>query len=221
VDKRRNIELSDRERQLIELAAQGHTDSSIAHVLGISEATVSTYWGRVRIKIGPYSRPELIATILHQQLDSIIEDLREQNRRLADKLQHVTGEQWGDPETNYHLKLVMEAPEAILIVRDNGEVEIANEEAARLFGYEREEIEGSPLINLIPERYRVVHARHREGYMKDPVKRKMAAHSASPGLRKSGEEFPIAASLAPVETAAGVRVMCIVRELDSAYTSSN
>src|SRR5262245_36101632 len=53
MERRRTIELSERERQLIELAAEGHTDASIANELGISEATVSTYWGRVRIKIGP------------------------------------------------------------------------------------------------------------------------------------------------------------------------
>lgn len=221
MDKRRKIELSDRERQLIELAAQGHTDGSIAHTLGISEATVSTYWERVRIKVGPYSRPELIATILHQQLDTVIDELREQNRQLTDRLQNLTGEQWGDPEKNYHRQMVMEAPDAILIVLDTGYVEIVNDEAARLFGYEREEMEGRPLIDLIPERFRMIHTRHREAYMKDPVKRKMASHSASPGLRKSGEEFPIAASLAPVETSAGIRVMCVIRELDVAFVPNN
>ena len=46
-------QLSPRELQLIEYATQGLTDTAIALKLGISEATVGTYWGRVRIKIGP------------------------------------------------------------------------------------------------------------------------------------------------------------------------
>ena len=44
------------------LAAQGLTDQGIAHRLEISLATVGTYWGRIRIKIGPLSRTGLVET---------------------------------------------------------------------------------------------------------------------------------------------------------------
>src|SRR5579862_4728500 len=53
--------LSPREAAIIRMASEGHTDSSIAHLLEISEGTVGTYWGRIRTKMGPYSRPELVA----------------------------------------------------------------------------------------------------------------------------------------------------------------
>lgn len=217
MERRRIIELSERERQLVQLAAEGHTDSSIANQLGISEATVSTYWGRVRIKVGPYSRPELVATILRAQLDEVISALREQNKQLIDELQKSTGKEWGDPEANYYRDLLKHAPDAILIVKETGEIESVNEEAAKLFGYEPSELEGQILLTLVPERYRLIHGQHREEYMKNPVKRKMAEHSASLGLHKSGREFPIAASLAPIESASGLRVMCIVRELARSY----
>jgi PAS domain S-box-containing protein len=217
MDRRRKIELSDREKQLIQLAAEGHTDSSIANQLGISEATVSTYWGRVRIKVGPYSRPELVATILREQLDEVISDLKEQNKQLIDELQKSTGKEWGDPEANYYRDLVQQAPDAILIVKEDGTIESVNNEAAQLFGYEPSELEGQILLTLIPERYRMIHGQHREEYMENPIKRKMAEHSVSLGLHKSGREFPIAASLAPVESASGIRVMCIVREVARSY----
>ncbi|HVL39378.1 MAG TPA: PAS domain S-box protein [Fimbriimonadaceae bacterium] len=218
MERRRKTELSEREKQLIQLAAEGHTDASIANHLGISEATVSTYWGRVRIKIGPYSRPELIATVIRDELDQVVSELREQNEQLIAELQKSTGREWGDPEANYYRKLVLQAPDAILIVNEDGIMETVNDEAAALFGYEREELEGQILHTLVPERYKKIHMQHREEYMLNPQKRKMAEHSASLGLHKSGDEFPIAASLSPVETASGVRVMCIVRRVSRAYT---
>ncbi len=56
--------LSPRERQLLEMATNGLTDQAIANELGISLATVSTYWGRTRIKFGPLGRTEIVARFL-------------------------------------------------------------------------------------------------------------------------------------------------------------
>jgi PAS domain S-box-containing protein len=213
VERPRKIDLSPRESELVRLASQGHTDSSIANELGISEATVSTYWGRVRMKVGPFSRPELIATILREQYAEMIAALEEKNRQLIEELRQASGKEWSDPEAEYYRNLVQLAPDAILIVREDGIIEVVNEECARLFGYRPEEIEGQILYTLVPERFREIHVRHREEYMRNPQKRKMAEHTGSSGLRKDGTEFPIAAALAPVETASGMRVMCIVREV--------
>lgn len=44
--------LTDRERQVLALVAQGFKDSRIAVVLGVSAATVATYRKRLRIKLG-------------------------------------------------------------------------------------------------------------------------------------------------------------------------
>lgn len=215
--KSRKVELSERERQLVKLAAEGHTDSSIAHRLGISEATVSTYWGRVRIKVGPFSRPELIATIIRAELGELVEQLRQENQQLIEELQKQSGKEWGAPEANYYHKLVLAAPDAILIVKEDGVIESVNDECARLFGYEREDLEGRNLQSLIPERYQKIHMQHREDYMSHPVKRKMAEHTASLGRRRDGSEFSIAASLSPVDSTSGLRVMCIVRAVDSTF----
>lgn len=60
--------LSPRERQLLVMATNGLTDHGIANELGISVATVSTYWGRVRIKFGPHPRTELVAQFLRAEM---------------------------------------------------------------------------------------------------------------------------------------------------------
>ena len=61
------IELSPREQQLITMAGEGLTDTAIANRLGISEATVNTYWGRIRVKLGPHNRTELVAIALRDE----------------------------------------------------------------------------------------------------------------------------------------------------------
>jgi len=57
-------ELSERELQLLVHATRGLTDQAIANELGISLATIATYWGRIRIKLGPLNRTELVARYL-------------------------------------------------------------------------------------------------------------------------------------------------------------
>ena len=52
--------LSDREIQVLNLAAQGHIDESIGRALDISISTVRGYWLRIRSKLGGASRAELV-----------------------------------------------------------------------------------------------------------------------------------------------------------------
>jgi len=207
------VELSEREKQIVELASAGHTDTSIAHELGISEATVSTYWSRVRMKIGPYSRPELVARIIRLSCSETIGALQEQNKRLIVQLERDTGKEWGREGANFYRDLLEQAPDAILVVNEDGDIETSNEEAARLFGYERAELDRMSLSQLMPERYRRIHDDHRREFLSRPERRPMAEHALSLALHASGREFAIAASLSPVTTITGTHVMCILREV--------
>ena len=87
--------LSEREKQLIKLASEGFIDTAIANQLGISEATVSTYWGRIRVKLGPHSRTELVAIVLRQESEFVIAALREENENMAKQIRLEFGE-YGD-----------------------------------------------------------------------------------------------------------------------------
>jgi DNA-binding CsgD family transcriptional regulator len=53
-------DISEREGQVLAMAARGLTDDSIAKELDISVATVRGYWLRVRTKLGGSSRAELV-----------------------------------------------------------------------------------------------------------------------------------------------------------------
>jgi DNA-binding CsgD family transcriptional regulator len=56
--------LSERERQIAFLAAQGLTDKEVQRRLGLSGSTIATYWKRIRQKLNTANRAEAIAKLL-------------------------------------------------------------------------------------------------------------------------------------------------------------
>ncbi|HRF59357.1 MAG TPA: PAS domain S-box protein [Fimbriimonadaceae bacterium] len=198
------FELSPREYEIVRLASEGHTDQSIAHHLGIGEGTVKTYWNRVRAKIGPYARPEIIARVVRHEAEAVLENLRHQVRCLqaevheADRVDDAT-------------RAILEAPDAILIVRTDRQIELANDEAALLFGFSRTELERMDLDDLVPRRFRSSHRGLVATFLSDPHRIQMGTHQSTPALHASGVEFEVHASLGPIGSSEGLRVMCIVR----------
>lgn len=79
--------LSPRERQLLVMATDGRTDQAIAGELGISLATVSTYWGRIRIKFGPLGRTEIVARYLRALMNRANAALKANEMRLRTVLE--------------------------------------------------------------------------------------------------------------------------------------
>jgi PAS domain S-box-containing protein len=210
--------LSPRERQLLVLAAQGQTDNAISHRLGISLATVGTYWGRIRIKMGPLNRTELVAVFLREEASQAVSKLKEENERLLHELEDRV---LADTETQMNLEmfraLLEAAPDAIVVVDEAGIIVLANEQAEDLFGYVMGEFRGMCVEELVPERYRNAHVANRGEYMRNPVRRRMGEHTATMARRKDGSEFPMATALSATETSKGLLVTCIIRDLSEQW----
>jgi PAS domain S-box-containing protein len=90
------------------------------------------------------------------------------------------------------------SPDALLVVDQAGTIVMANEQAAALFDYSREELQQQPLEMLLPGRLRTVHTAHREHFFTAPRTRSMGAGLQLFGLRKDGTEIPVDISLRPV-----------------------
>ncbi len=56
-----SVQLSPREREIVRLVAQGHSNKIIADVLGISSWTVCTHMRRIFAKLGVGSRAAMVA----------------------------------------------------------------------------------------------------------------------------------------------------------------
>ena len=109
--------------------------------------------------------------------------------------------------------LLESAPDAIVIVDQNGRIVLANSQTEHLFGYTREELLGQPVEMLLPERFREAHRAHRAAYTNAPRTRPMGIGLELFGRRRDGSEFPTEISLSPVETPQGMLVTSIIRDV--------
>jgi len=104
-------------------------------------------------------------------------------------------------------------PDAVLVTDRSGAIGYVNRHGAMMFGYAPGELPGKPIEVLIPGHLREAHRRHRESYYKETPVRPMGTGRELIGLRKDGTEFPVEISLSPLTTAAGIRVISVVRDV--------
>jgi diguanylate cyclase (GGDEF)-like protein/PAS domain S-box-containing protein len=109
--------------------------------------------------------------------------------------------------------LLISAPDAILMVGEDGGIQLANPRAEELFGYGRDELVGLRVEALVPQDLRAAHVRHRADYQKDLTTRPMGLSLDLAGRRKDGTEFPIEIGLSSFSTADGRFVTCIISDI--------
>jgi PAS domain S-box-containing protein len=108
---------------------------------------------------------------------------------------------------------VESAPDAVVIVDGRGRIQLVNAQTERLFGYERKELLGHSLDQLVPARFRRKRQQPRMTYFGVPRTRAMGSGLALFGLHKDGTEFPIEISLSPLDTESGLLVCAAIRDV--------
>ncbi|MDX2086482.1 MAG: PAS domain S-box protein [Kofleriaceae bacterium] len=109
-------------------------------------------------------------------------------------------------------ELVDAAPDGLIVCDQQGTILLANAEACRMFGYEREELVGSRIDRLVPASVRPRHDAYVAAFTSAPRLRPMGSGLDLHGCRKDGTEFPVEISLSPIKTVQGLLVTAGIRD---------
>jgi PAS domain S-box-containing protein len=109
--------------------------------------------------------------------------------------------------------LLEAAPDAMVVVNGAGEIVLLNLQAEKQFGYQRDELVGQKVTNIIPEGFA-------ERLIADDLRSTEAALAQVMGtgielvaLRKDGSEFPIEMMLSPLAGADGILITAAIRDI--------
>lgn len=110
-------------------------------------------------------------------------------------------------------RVVEWAPNAMVMVDADGLIVLINAETERVFGYQRSELIGRPIEQLVPEKFSGNHAAFRGGFFANPAPRPMGSGRDLFARRADGSEFPVEIGLNPIETENGVMVLASVVDI--------
>lgn len=116
--------------------------------------------------------------------------------------------------TEMKFELLLEsAPDATVVVNEEGRILMINRQTENLFGYQRHELIGQQVEMLIPVELRNKHFQHRAHFTDAPKVRSMGAGNELKAIKKDGSSFPVEISLSPIQTEEGLLVTASVRDI--------
>jgi PAS domain S-box-containing protein len=109
--------------------------------------------------------------------------------------------------------LLEAAPDAMVVVNQDGVIILLNLQAEKRFGYRRDELLGQKVTNIIPDGFaeRLIADELRSPA--DALAQQIGTGIELIGRRKDGAEFPIEIMLSPLESAEGMLVTAAIRDI--------
>ena len=119
-----------------------------------------------------------------------------------------------DPLSIGSLQRVLEAtPVAIVVSDDKRRIVFANDEAAQMLGYHREELVGRPKDDLVPPALRKQYEEGRSEVLREGTGRPAGSGPDARLLRKDGSEIRVEAAFSVVKTDRGKLMVTTLRDL--------
>jgi PAS domain S-box-containing protein len=113
------------------------------------------------------------------------------------------------------------APSAMIMVRDDGRIALANAKTEELFGYPCDELVGEPIEKLVPKARHDAHRRLRADFLARPQAGVMGSGRSVWAVRRDGSEVPVEVILTPVRRGAGLHVLASVTDLSERRRQSD
>lgn len=187
----------------VSLLPECHLESVLAVPLSDSQRFEGWLLLANRLHADEFSdHDEHLAMALAGQVSLAYERVEEQ-RRASD----------AEDESRDVLEALFEsAPDAIVVVNEQGRIVRVNAETLRLFGYTRAELVGEFVEILVPERFRAAHPTCRQEYFAHPHRREMDEGLELFGRRRDATEFPVDITLSPLSTKGGKQTLGVIRD---------
>src|SRR3954469_6184927 len=99
--------------------------------------------------------------------------------------------------------LLEAAPDSLIVVDVEGRIVYANQQTETLFGWDREELLGHPVDELVPAWSTFGHPELHDGHVTTPTAR-VGAGAELGARRRDGSEFPAGISLSAIDTPDGL-----------------
>lgn len=149
-----------------------------------------------RADVSTHDETGVLAKAFNQMTENLVEDINER-RQAEEKIQ----------------SLLKSAPDAIVIVEQNGDICLANLQVERLFGYSSTELLGNPVGVLVPDQYLRIKESSHDTPSTGQNPGTWPKDREFYGVRRDGTEFPIEISLAPIKTNAGLLTTIVIRDI--------
>ena len=113
--------------------------------------------------------------------------------------------------------LLEAAPDAIVVVNQDGDIVLLNAQAERQFEYRREELVGRKVTNIVPEGFaeRLIADGTRSAA--EVLAQQIGMGLELTGRRKDGSEFPIELMLSPLDSGEGMLVTAAIRDMTARH----
>jgi len=109
--------------------------------------------------------------------------------------------------------LLEAAPDAMVVVNQDGEIVLLNVQAEKQFGYRRDELLGQKVKNIIPEGFAERLIADATRSVADALAQQIGMGIELSGRRKEGSRFPIEIMLSPLESTEGILVTAAIRNI--------
>jgi PAS domain S-box-containing protein len=117
--------------------------------------------------------------------------------------------------------LLEAAPDAMVVVNAAGGIALLNIRAEKEFGYERDELLGQPVTNIIPQGFAERLIADGARSTKEALAQQIGTGIELIGQRKDGSKFPIEIMLSPLENPESILVTAAIRNISARRAAEN
>ncbi|MEO5365925.1 MAG: transporter substrate-binding domain-containing protein [Magnetococcus sp. WYHC-3] len=110
--------------------------------------------------------------------------------------------------------LLDSAPDAMVIVDEQGRIHMVNKQTEAVFGYQRHELVGQLVETLVPAGQQGQHPDLRHAFMQNADARVMGGREVT-ALTKQGQELHVEVTLSPIQTDHGLMVVSSLRDISA------